>query len=253
MATGNGEITKESDASASTPVPAAPSIEIKVTYNKQTLDIVISSDSTVWDLKEMVNLLTGIPADKQKLMWSRGACPDDKTLVELGAKSGSKFMMVGSSLQEVKAVQSKPDASTLKDLQEFSPTKKEKLSEATMHQKVLSQGIPPDAMPGILNEHDPLPPIPISGMLTKQGHAVRLTFKLEADQVWIGTKERTQKVSLGQIRKVVSEPIVGHEEYHIMGLQMGPTEASLYWLYWVPAQYVRAIKAVFSQFDLGPD
>ena len=172
--------------------------------------------------------------------------------MELGAKSNSKFMMIGSSPQEVSAVQTKPDASTLKDLQESTATKKEKLSEATMHQKVLSQGIPSDAMPGILNEHDPLPPVPICGMQTKQGHAVRLTFKLEADQVWIGTKERTQKVSLGQIRKVVSEPIVGHEEYHskslpifmfrtfrsldaisdlsvVMGLHMGPTDASLYW------------------------
>lgn len=26
------------------------------------------------------------------------------------------------------------------------------------------------------------------------------------------------------------------------GLQLGPTEASRYWIYWVPAQYVEAIK-----------
>lgn len=29
---------------------------------------------------------------------------------------------------------------------------------------------------------------------------------------------------------------------HFQGLQLGPTEASRYWLYWVPAQYVAAIK-----------
>ena len=28
--------------------------------------------------------------------------------------------------------------------------------------------------------------------------------------------ERTEKVPLGSIKKIVSEPIKGHEEYHIM-------------------------------------
>ena len=67
---------------------------------------------------------------------------------------------------------------------------------------------------GILNEREALPVYPISGMVNKRGAAVRLTFKLEMDQVWIGTKERTEKVNIGSIRKVVSEPILGHEEYH---------------------------------------
>lgn len=35
---------------------------------------------------------------------------------------------------------------------------------------------------------DSLPPYPLSGMLNKSGGKVRLTFKLEVDQVWIGTK-----------------------------------------------------------------
>lgn len=28
----------------------------------------------------------------------------------------------------------------------------------------------------------------------------------------------------------------------LQGIQLGPTEASRYWIYWVPAQYVDAIK-----------
>ena len=40
----------------------------------------------------------------------------------------------------------------------------------------------------------------------------------------------------------MSEPIDGHKEYPIVALQLGPTEASRYWIYWVPAQYVDAIK-----------
>ena len=52
-----------------------------------------------------------------------------------------------------------------------------------------------------------------------------LTFKLELDQVWLGTNERTQKLPLAlvSIKNVVSEPFTGQEEYHIMALQLGPT------------------------------
>ena len=134
-------------------------------------------------------------------------------------------------------------------------------------------------MPGILGIKEHLPTQPLSGMLNKHGGKVRLTFKLENDQVWIGkylifhyknvyvvilfphnqkenntittlilsnnvlgTKERTEKLPLNSIKNVVSEPIDGHKEYHIVALQLGPTEASRYWIYWVPAQYVDAIK-----------
>lgn len=53
-------------------------------------------------------------------------------------------------------------------------------------------------------------------MLNKNGGKVRLTFKLELDQLWIGTKDRTEKISMNSIKTIVSEPIEGHEEYHIM-------------------------------------
>lgn len=82
-------------------------------------------------------------------------------------------------------------------------------------------------------------------MYNKSGGKVRLTFKLEQDQLWIGTKgeitaglillvipviqfssflfccffpstERTEKVPMGSIKNVVSEPIEGHEDYHMM-------------------------------------
>lgn len=63
---------------------------------------------------------------------------------------------------------------------------------------------------------EPLPPFPLVGMLNKNGGKVRLTFKLELDQVWIGTKERTDKIPMNTIKSIVSEPIEGHEQYHVM-------------------------------------
>jgi len=65
---------------------------------------------------------------------------------------------------------------------------------------------------------------------------------MELDQLWLGTKERTEKLPMNSIKAVVSEPIKGQEEYHILALQLGPTEASRYFIYWVPNQYVDCIK-----------
>ena len=95
-----------------------------------------------------------------------------------------------------------------------------------------------------LGEDCALPMEPLTGMLNKYGNKVRLTFKLELDELWISTKERTQKLQMTSIKSVISEPIDNHQHYHIMALQIGPTEASRIWFYWVPAQYIRAIKNV---------
>ena len=44
-----------------------------------------------------------------------------------------------------------------------------------------------------------LPSTPLSGMLNKHGEKVRLTFKLETDELWIGTKgEWLQVVKIDQ-------------------------------------------------------
>jgi hypothetical protein len=102
--------------------------------------------------------------------------------------------------------------------------------------------MPNDVMAAWKNGSAPLPVEPLHGMLNKYGNKVRLTFKLEQDQLWVGTKERTEKLSMMSVRSIVSEPIEEHPEYHIMGIQTGPTEASRIWIYWVPAQYVNSIK-----------
>ncbi|KAK8760675.1 hypothetical protein V5799_028057, partial [Amblyomma americanum] len=112
------------------------------------------------------------------------------------------------------------------------------------HKNIVADGVPEDAIPGILNVNDPLPTQPLKGMLNGLKQKVRLTFKLEKDEVWISTKEDTEKISIDVIQAVVSEPIEKHEEYHIMGLRVGPSEKLSVWtyIYWVPAQYVKAIK-----------
>lgn len=62
---------------AAVPRTTIESIDVKVTHNRRVLDVAISPEQNVRDLKDMLTVLTGIPADKQKVMWSKGACADN--------------------------------------------------------------------------------------------------------------------------------------------------------------------------------
>ena len=53
---------------------------------------------------------------------------------------------------------------------------------------MLDKGKPEDIMAAVKGTKDSLPAAPLSGMFNKSGGKVRLTFKLEQDQLWIGTK-----------------------------------------------------------------
>ncbi len=60
----------------------------------------------------------------------------------------------------------------------------------------------------------------------------------------INSKERTEKLACASIYDVTSERIEGRGGYHIVKLKLGAKDdKSIYHLYYVPAQYVEAIKA----------
>ncbi|CAK9290473.1 unnamed protein product [Gordionus sp. m RMFG-2023] len=226
-------------------------ITIKILFKKEKYDIPMKLSATIKDLKEEVNKKTGLHTTLQKIMF-KGLTKDEQTLKDLNAVEGSKFMVIGSTLNDIMSIRP-PDKilnsalGALDDSLDPSKSDSHLLCKQKLHMKVLDKGKPDDTMVGIKNIKAPLPLEPLSGMLERGGGKVRLTFKLELDQLWIGTKDRTQKIPLNSIVNVVSEAIQGQEEYHIMGIQLGPTEASRYWIYWVPAQYIDAIKkAVFG-------
>ncbi|KAI5637137.1 ubiquitin family domain-containing protein [Phthorimaea operculella] len=214
-------------------------VEFTIVFNKSKHEITFAYDATIQDLKAHLERITGVPLSAQKLI-IKGMAKDTMTLRKAGIVKGGKVMLVGSKMDDILAVKSVPKE--ILEEKANSQTSKEPLCMQKIHRKVLDKGIPPDVMPGIKGVKEPLPPIPLSGMLNKHGGKVRLTFKPEQDQLWLGTKERTEKLAMTSIKSITSEPIKDHEEYHIMGLQLGPTEASRYWVYWVPAQYVEAIK-----------
>jgi len=215
-------------------------VEFKVVFNKKKFDITFGLDDTVGALKVHLADIINVPNTMQKIM-IKGLAKDEMTLRKLGVTKGAKVMVIGSTLNDVLEVAKKPTTQQLKE-EAAETAAKEAWSEQKIHKKVLEKGKPEDAMPGLKNTKESLPPAPLSGMLNKSGGKVRLTFKLELDQLWLGTKERTEKIPMNSIKSVTSEAIVGTEEYHIMALQLGPTEASRYFIYWVPAQYVDSIK-----------
>ncbi|GAA6218066.1 ubiquitin domain-containing protein UBFD1 isoform X1 [Lates japonicus] len=214
-------------------------VDLKIIWNKNKYDLKIPVDSTGAKLKERIHSLTGLPPAMQKVMY-KGLLPEDKTLREIKITNGAKIMVVGSTINDVLAVNTPKEV--IQQEVKAEENKKEPLCRQKQHRKVLDKGKPEDIMPAIKGAKERLPTVPLSGMYNKSGGKVRLTFKLEQDQLWIGTKERTEKVPMGSIKNVVSEPIEGHEDYHMMAFQLGPTEASQYWVYWVPAQFVDAIK-----------
>ncbi|XP_057717404.1 ubiquitin domain-containing protein UBFD1 isoform X2 [Corythoichthys intestinalis] len=214
-------------------------VDLKIIWNKIKYDLRIPLESTGARLKEKIHSLTGLPPAMQKVMY-KGLVPEDKTLREMKVTSGAKIMVVGSTINDVLAVSTPKEV--VQQEAKADENKKEPLCRQKQHRKVLDKGKPEDVMPAIKGTKERLPTVPLSGMYNKSGGKVRLTFKLEQDQLWIGTKERTEKVPMGSIKNVVSEPIEDHEDYHMMAFQLGPTEASQYWVYWVPTQFVDAIK-----------
>ena len=116
----------------------------------------------------------------------KGLAKDEMTLRKLGVTKGSKIMVVGSSLNDVLKVSAKDAAGAAgPSASADDPDKDEKVTTCKLkqHKKVLDQGKPDDAMVGLKGIKQPLPPTPLTGMLNKNGGKVRLTFKLELDQV----------------------------------------------------------------------
>ncbi|MEE6498117.1 hypothetical protein FKM82_002978 [Ascaphus truei] len=160
-------------------------VDVKIIWNKNKYDVKIPLDSTGASLKQKIHSLTGLPPAMQKVMF-KGLLPEDKTLREIKVTNGAKFMVVGSTINDVLAVTT-PKETAQQEVKE-EESKKEPLCRQKQHRKVLDKGKPDDVLPSLKGVKERLPTSPISGMYNKSGGKVRLTFKLEQDQLWIGTK-----------------------------------------------------------------
>ncbi|XP_078520919.1 ubiquitin domain-containing protein UBFD1 isoform X1 [Lissotriton helveticus] len=188
-------------------------VEFKIIWNKNKYDVKLPMDSTGASLKQKIHSLTGLPPAMQKVMF-KGLVSEEKTLRELKVTNGAKVMVVGSTINDVLAVNTPKE--TIQEEVKAEESKKEPICRQKQHRKVLDKGKPDDVMPAIKGAPERLPTVPLAGMYNKSGGKVRLTFKLEQDQLWIGTKERTEKIPMGSIKNVITEVIEGHEDYYMM-------------------------------------
>lgn len=217
-------------------------VRFTLNFKREKYEITWPLDDKIASLREQIAKLTGVPIEMQKLM-VKGAVKDDSaTLRSVGITPGAKVMLIGSTINDVMKVNLAPDQTAVAVEEE---KKAEPLSEQTKHKKIIEKGPPDNATRGVKGGNDPLPSTPLVGILNNRGTNVRLTFKVWTQELWISSKTSTQQIAFAQIRDVQSEPIRGHEEYHIVSLQLAKakTEHSKYFLYWVPAQYVKAIRS----------
>jgi predicted small metal-binding protein len=216
-------------------------MEIIIKHNKDEHKIKISPKATLNVLRKSIQDVTQILPGLQKLMFKGILKGEDKTLEELGVKPNTRIMVVGSSLHEVMSLSAVPSGEEKKRLEE-EPANTNPLSEQLPHKKIIDKGVPEGADQGYKGRNDPLPQNGLQSLLNNRGTKVRLSFKVFAGELWISSATDTQKIMFAQIKSIHSEPIKGNEDYHLMSLQLGASETSRYFLYFVPAQYVKAIK-----------
>jgi len=245
----------ESSTSVTTPV-ALPEIKgerIKIILNfkKQNNELEIGADNTLGEARLYIANLTGVAAGLQKLMY-KGLLKDDaKTLSELALKDGTKIMLIGSTINEVMSASAAPTPTSIQESKSEEATSTESLSEQLPHKKIIDKGIPEGAEPGKKGRNDNLPSTPLHSIYNNTGQKVRLTFKMWSQELWIQSASSTQKLPFASIRQVSNEAIKGHEDYHIVTLHLGSGDKQKYFLYWVPAQYTRAIKNSLTADYLG--
>ncbi|PRW58076.1 ubiquitin domain-containing UBFD1-like [Chlorella sorokiniana] len=219
-------------------------IAIKVTFGKQSVTTNRPLLSTVAELKADIAAQTGVPAENQKLLF-KGQLKDEQTLQAAGLKSGSKIIVMGSKPEEIKVTAlGKGTTGVAAGGDWDDKPASEPWSEQDQHKKVLAKGRPDDGWPGIRDKQVPLrdDQTYIPGLLNSQGTKVRLTFKAEVQQLWVGSATSTQKVPYNTVGKIESQAIKGQEEYSILRLQIGASGTSNLWLYYVPSQAVSGIK-----------
>ncbi|KAI8474729.1 MAG: hypothetical protein J3K34DRAFT_407154 [Monoraphidium minutum] len=232
-----------SEAAAEAAMPAAAeAAPAPVPCADDAADLKRRADSTVAELKEEVARLWGVPVPRQKLMF-RGLVKDDTaTLEKLGVKDGAKVLLIGSREEDVAAA-AKPQAApgAAAAAWDAPPEKEEPLAQQTQHKKVLEKGRPEDGLPGIAGRQVPLAEGQnvIPGLLNSQGSKVRITFRPDLSQLWVGSATATQKIPYNSVRRIEAWPIEGQEAYSITALHLGGGKL---WLYYFPSQLVSTIK-----------
>ena len=206
---------------------------------------------TIADLKAKLLVLTQVAPAMQKLAY-KGKLNDGDKIGDTKLKDGAKLMMVGNTMGDIISATAAPTAAAgatevATDFGASSTAPSEPLCTQEPHKKYIKDGPPEGATPGLIDTHQPLPTGGVQKILGHTGKPCRLTFKTDVQELWIGSAERTEKLNFGLIRKVLQEETIqGHPGYCIMSLQLGSSEKSKRYFYFVPLQFFRAIRTAIT-------
>ena len=226
-----------------------PSIELRIGFGKVQQTVSRGADTSIAQLKEEIAKETSVRVEHQKHVFKGQYLKDEQILGDIkGLKSGSKIMVIGVKEQDLKIARNTANTSiNIASDFDAKPTQ-EPWRDQGKHKIILGKPKPDDTWPGIAGKQVPLADsqTQIPGLLNSQGTKVRLTFKSDIGQLWIGSATHTQKILYSSVSRIEAQEIGGEGEgkggYSIVRIQLGAAAANSYWLYYVPSQYVAAIK-----------
>lgn len=217
-------------------------VPIELKNNKNTYNFEFGAENTVLEMKKFIESYSNIPIKNQKLMF-RGAMKDELTLKASGLKSTSsnKIMLIGSPPELIENVQ-KNAAKSLAPTVWFPESKEvvKKWYELPKHARPLASGPPEGAITPILGEKRLLPADKqITHLLNSECEVVRVRFLKAQGVINISSTKYTEVIAYGSIVNVSSQPMQDYPGYHMMCLTAA---RSTQYLYYVPEQFVEAIK-----------
>ncbi|TPX38651.1 hypothetical protein SeMB42_g06616 [Synchytrium endobioticum] len=215
-------------------------IPFTVAFRDQTWCMSLPGCASIADIKKSVEEMSEIPVALQKLLY-KGMLRDTQTLAEAKITDNARIILMASKLDEITSIAAAGSANPTPKKEGILAVVVTPLCDLAEHKKHIERR-PDDLEEGMLNKRMPIPARGITNLYDQRGAKTRLVFFPGTDELSIATKERTQKFPLSSVQSVKSEPIKNFPEYHILTLQLGPTEKSNRYLYWFPAQYVEAIK-----------
>jgi len=219
-------------------------VTIRVVHGKIKHEVGVSATDTVGDIKTELQRLTNVPAQNQKLMLKKKQLKDDTEVFfpNHPLTHKDKLMLIGTPLADLAMAVVVPTNVTAPKMGEEAKPVKENIQELPKHKKIIEKGLPEGAEMGNACSTEPLPEGGLKAIYNNMGTVSRLTFK--EGNMCIATKERTDKVPFVTVGSITSEPVEDRKGYHVMCFNLGKADSnSKLYLYYVPAQYVEAVKA----------
>ncbi|KAL3316410.1 Ubiquitin domain-containing protein ubfd1 [Cichlidogyrus casuarinus] len=237
-------------------------ISFTLVHRKDKISFTLPKCTTIASFKDMVFEKTNIPAKYQKLICGTSSLDNDSlTFSEIKLQNtNGKIMLLGSIPEDIQKVQESQKINSRSDEKKVNiqTNSSKKWFEEDMHKKVIENNqIPEESASLAIDPYSQdsstealmlsLVDSPISGLLDKKGDKLRLTVKTDLGQLWLSTYERTNKVSLSTIKAVESQPIEKNKEFSLMYIQLGTTEKSRFFIYYVPTKICQPLKELLLQ------